>query len=94
MTMRLFNTIAIFDVYIVAGNEQTARDTLINAIASGDLKPSETTATESRFDRSIRQGYRDERPFIAADVSDADYKKKCKGKTTIQIFQHIYEKRG
>jgi hypothetical protein len=91
--MRLYNTIAIFDVYIVAGNNEAARDTLMNAITSGDLKPSEITSTESRFENSIRPGYRNERPFVANDVSDVDFKK-CQGKTTSEIFQHIYTRRG
>jgi hypothetical protein len=91
--MRLYNTIAIFDIYIVAGNNETARDTLMNAIMSGDLKPSEVTATESKMERSIRAGYRNERPFVASDISDDDFKK-CEGKTTIEIFQTIYEKRS
>jgi hypothetical protein len=91
--MRLYNTIAIFDLYIVAGNGETARDTLIDTIKNGYLAPSEITATEAKTERSIRAGYRDERPFVASDVSDDDFAK-CKGKTTIQIFQTIYEKRG
>jgi hypothetical protein len=94
--MKLFNTIAIYDVYIIAESAEAARDTLLAAINGTNeqaLMPNEVTATESKMERSIRAGYRDERPFVAGDVSDADFDK-CKGKTTIQLFEHIYCKRG
>jgi len=91
--VHLFNTIAVFDVYMVANSPEAARDTLIKGIACGDIKPSECTATESKFERSIRTGYRDERPFVASDISDSDFQK-LKGKTTIQAFEMFYSKRG
>lgn len=93
MPMKMFNTIAMFDVYIVAESGEAAREAMLKAIHAGDLTANEATATESQFERSIRQGYRDEKPFVAEDVSDADFKK-ILGKTTIEIFRALYTKRG
>jgi len=91
--VRLYNTIAIYDVYVVAENNDTARETLISAISSGDIKPTEATAVEIVRAGAIRKGFADERPFVAVDVSEADYKS-IAGKTTIEIFNHVYTKRG
>ena len=98
--MKLFNTIAVFDTYIVAEDAQSARDTLLSIIYGNKhhspeihVPPNEITATEARMERSIRPSCQTERPFIGDDVSDADFKK-CQGKTTIEIFEHIYTKRG
>jgi hypothetical protein len=90
--MKLYNTIAIYDVYTVAESNETAREALLAAIAEG-LKPSESTATETVREGAIRQGFREERPFVAADVSEVDFNR-CKGKTTAQMFELLYLKRG
>lgn len=89
----MFNTIAIYDVYIVADSAETAHGTLLKAIHAGDLQPSEHTTTEVTFERNIRNGYRDEKPFVGDDISDKDFKA-IQGKTTLAIFHHIYSKRG
>jgi hypothetical protein len=93
--MKLFNTIAIYDVYIVAESHEAARAQLLAAIGSSanDLQPTEITATETVREGAIRKGFSDERPFVALDVSDDDFKK-IAGKTTAEIFAHIYTKRG
>ncbi len=88
--MKLFNAIAIFDVYVVAESSEKAREALLAAIIDG-TKPMEITATETVRESSIRSGFREERPFVAADISDADFTK-CKGKTTAQLFAQIYTK--
>jgi hypothetical protein len=93
VSMRLYNTIAIYDVYIVAESSDTARETLISAISSGEIKPTESTAVEIVRAGAIRKGFADERPFVAVDVSENDYTS-IAGKTTLQIFEHIYTKRG
>jgi len=93
--VRLYNTIAIYDVYIVAESAEAARAQLLAAIGSAvsDLQPTEMTSTETVREGAIRRGFRDERPFVALDVSDDDFKK-IAGKTTAEIFAHIYTKRG
>lgn len=88
--MKLYNTIAIFDVYIVAESGEAAREALLASIKEG-TKPSEVTATETVRETAIRSGFREERPFVAGDVSDEDFEK-CKGKTTAQVFQDLYTK--
>jgi len=88
--VKLYNTIAIFDVYTVAESNEAARDALLAAIANGQ-KPSEITATETLRESAVRQGFRDERPFVGDDVSDADFQK-LKGKTTAQAYEMLYTK--
>lgn len=94
--MKLFNAIAIFDVCVVAESSEKAREALLEAInppspETEPLMPMEITATEIMRENAIRSGFRDERPFVAADISDADFEK-CKGKTTAQIYAQIYTK--
>lgn len=93
--MRLFNAIAVFDCYVVAETSEEARCALLRWIADGGEEfppaPSEGVATEAGREQSIRASWRDQRPLVAADVSDADFKK-LEGKTTIEIFQSIYTK--
>jgi hypothetical protein len=93
--MKLYNTIAIYDVYVVAESAEAARAQLLAAIGgtTTDLQPTEMTSTETVREGAIRRGFRDERPFVALDVSDDDFKK-IAGKTTAEIFAHIYTKRG
>jgi hypothetical protein len=94
--MKLFNVIAIFDTYLVAESSESARDALLKLISGGAdvaIYPDEITSTESKMERSIRPGCYNDRPFLADDVSDDDFKK-CRGKTTIQIFNTIYKKQG
>ena len=88
--MKLFNAIAIFDVYVVAESSEKAREALLAAIIDG-TKPMEITATETVRESSIRSGFREEPPYVAADISDADFNK-CKGKTTAQLYAQIYTK--
>jgi len=90
--MKLFNTIAIFDVYAVAETSEKARDGLLAWIAEG-AAPREIVAVETSREGSIRESWRAQKPIVADDVSDADFKK-LEGKTTIEIFEHIYTKRG
>lgn len=92
--MKLFNTIAIWDVYCVAETGEEARKALLNFIAHGDeCTPSECVATETSREVAIRNAWREQRPIVASDVSDDDFKK-LEGRTTIQIFERIYTKRG
>ena len=92
--MKLFNAIAIFDVYVVAESSESARAALlaaIGAVSDGDVAPMEITATEALRENAIRESWREERPFVAMDVSDDDFKK-CAGKTTFEMFKLIYTK--
>ena len=90
--LRLYNTIAIFDVYVVSRSSKTAREALINAISSGDIEPTEITATEIRRQESIRSSWLDQPPFIADDVTEAEFEK-LRGITTSAAFTRFYEKR-
>lgn len=89
--MKLYNAIAIFDVYIVAESGEAARDALLACILADELKPSEVVAVETTRESAIRASWRDEKPPVAADVSDGDFAK-IKGHTTAEIFGRLYTK--
>ena len=91
--MRLYNAIAIYDVYVIAESGESAREALLATIQNdADFKPSEVVATESMREGAVRESWQGEKPVVAADVSDEDFTS-IKGKTTIEIFQHLYLKR-
>ena len=89
--MRLFNTIVIFDVYTVANDAEEARKAVVAAIAEG-ASPTEITALEAKFESNIRASWRDQKPFVAADVSDEDFEKRVKGSTTFDLWKRLYTK--
>jgi len=91
--MRLFNTIAVFDVFVVANTGDSAREALLAWIHDETLEPNEIVAVEVSRSAAIRAACRELSPIVAADVSDSEYAEVL-GKTTIEIFQYIYEKRG
>jgi hypothetical protein len=84
--------IAIWDCYITAESGEEARKALLAWIATGE-PPSEIVAVETNREGAIRDSWRDQKPLVAADVSDADFKK-LEGKTTIEIFKQIYTKQS
>ena len=90
--MRLYNAIIIHDVYVTAESSEKAREAVLAWIAEG-ATPSESVAYEANREGAIRQSWRDQRPLVAGDVSDEDFEA-IKGKTTLEIFEHIYTKRG
>lgn len=90
--MRLYNTIAIYDVYHVARSGEAARQALLEGIASGDIKPMEVTATESKMANSIRASWVDQPPFIASDITDEEFES-LKGITTSRAFERFYQRR-
>jgi hypothetical protein len=89
--VKLYNTIAIFDVYIVAESNEKAREALLGFISEGG-PPSEIVAVETNREAAIRDAWREQNPMVAIDVSEADFRQ-LKGKTTIEIFEKIYTKR-
>jgi hypothetical protein len=91
--MKIFNTIVLYDTYVVANSAEEARKALKDWIHEG-LNPSEEKAMEARDERNIRQSWRDQKPLVGGDVSDDDFEKHIKGHTTVEVFQHIYTKRG
>jgi hypothetical protein len=90
--MKLWNVIAVWDCFAVAETSEAARESLLAWIAEG-MKPSEIVGIETVRENSIRDSWREQKPLVGADVSDADFKK-IEGKTALEIFQHIYTKRG
>lgn len=90
--MKLYNAVVVWDIFVVAESSASARTTALNWI-QGDEKPtpSEQVGLEAREDRNVRQAWRDEKPLVADDISDADFAT-LKGKTTIEAFKLIYTK--
>lgn len=91
-TVKLFNAIDLFDVYVVANSPEEARACLLDWIRNHELPPSETKAMEARDERNIRQSWREAKPLVAADITDAEFEKHIKGHSTVEIWQHIYTK--
>ena len=91
--MKLFNTILVWDVYVVAESEEAARAAAYALITATDdpLKSAEETAIEAREERNIRTKWRDERPIVGADVSDDDFEM-LKGKTVVEAHAMLYRK--
>jgi hypothetical protein len=88
--MKVFNAIAIYDVYVIAETSEAAREALLVHIAEG-MEPSEIVGVEANREPAIRASWREQKPLVGADVSDADFET-LKGKTTIQVYQDIYTK--
>jgi hypothetical protein len=93
VALQIFNSIAIFDVYIIAESPEEARTALIDLIRdkADPIDPSEQTAREARNEREIRASQRDKKPFVGPLVSDADFEK-IKGKTVFEMFNQLYTK--
>jgi len=89
--VKLYNTIAIWDCYVVAESSEKAREALLGLISEGDA-PSEIVATEANREATIRAAWRERKPMVAIDISETDFRQ-LKGKTTIEIFEKIYTKR-
>jgi hypothetical protein len=90
--LRLYNTIVVVDVYTIAKSPEAAREALLAAIASGDAKPTEAVAKEVTMANSIRNSWLEEKPFVAADITDEEFET-LKGITTGSAFEKFYLKR-
>lgn len=89
--MRLWNTIIVYDVYALAETPEKAREVIMAAINGGELQPSDQNAIPVNHERSIRESWKEQRPFVGEDVSDKDFES-IKGKNTLEIFQMIFSK--
>lgn len=89
--MKVWNVIVVHDVYAIAETPEAARASIIAAIASGEIEITEQNAIPVNHERSIRETWRDQKPFVGDDVSDADFET-LKGKTTLEIFKMIMTK--
>ena len=89
--MKLFNVVKAWDVYVAAESEEEALKALAAHIRTEGLRVSEETAIEVREERNVRAAWRDEKPLVADDVSDADFDR-LKGKTTIELFEILHKR--
>lgn len=91
--LKLFNVITIWDVYVVAKDEEAAKEVVRQWAQSGELPPSSEAVLETRENRQIRGEWLDQKPLIGNDLSDEEFAS-LKGKTTLQAFERFYSKRG
>lgn len=91
--LRLFNAIVIFDDYVVAKSSEAAREALLAAIASSDVTPMEIVAKETTMANSIRSSKTDDKPLVAADVTDEEFET-LKGITNSAAFERFYTRRS
>jgi hypothetical protein len=87
--VKLFNTIVVWDVYVLAENEYDARAGALANIVDG-LKPSEQVARDVG-NRPVRAAWEREPPLVGPAVSDADFAK-IKGKTTQDVWDALNKK--
>lgn len=87
--MKLYNVIMQVDVYVVAESADDARATIKKWMQTSECKPTEEVALETRFERNIRQSWRDQRPLIGDAVPDASFNK-MKGKTVLDAWKMLY----
>lgn len=90
MSLKLFNSIAIFDMWIVAHDAASAKQALLEWMRDPTSFPNEVTCTETQRANSIRAGWRDQSPLVAGDVTDAEFESQVKGNNTIQMYEKIY----
>jgi len=88
--MKLYNAIAIFDVYVVAESGEDARHALLGLITEGE-PPSEIVAVETVRENAIRESWRDQSPFVAEKIPEDGFAQ-LKGKSTAEVFRLLYAK--
>ncbi len=91
--LKLYNTIVIFDDYVVAKSGEEARAALIAGIADGSVQPMEAVAKEVTMKNSIRTSMVEGKPLIASDVTDAEFDT-LKGITNSAAFEKFYMRRS
>jgi hypothetical protein len=94
--MKLYQTIAIFDVVVAAQNETDARLTLAKWLHGFNgtveiLAPNELTAREIRNEREIRSAMVSAKPIVGELVTDDEFEQ-LKGRTNIEVFKNLYTK--
>lgn len=88
--MKLYNTVIVFDVFVVAETPEAAREAALGALRE-DLAPSEQVATEVTRPNTIRAAWANQPPFVAADVTDADFAT-LQAKDTAAVYAQLYTK--
>lgn len=86
-SIQLFNTVVQFDIYIAAHSKEEAEAAVLAAIQQGE-KPMEVFSYAILNPRDIRNDWREERPLVAAEVSDEEWQP-FTGKTTHDFFMSV-----
>lgn len=89
--MRVYNTIVIFDVYTVGRSPEACRETILDAIKAGTIQPTEIVAKEITMQNSIRASWVDQKPWVAADITDTEFEQ-IKELTTLQAWDAFYKR--
>jgi hypothetical protein len=95
--MKLYQTIAIFDVIVAAKDETDARETLRNWLhgyrcTEDPLAPNELVGKEIHEEREIRLAMRDAKPLVGEKLTEAEFNS-LKSKTNAELFTKLYLKR-
>jgi hypothetical protein len=85
--LKLHNTIVTWDVYCFSYGHEPALIAVMELIRAGELNATHMKALEQHV-APISPKFRDERPIVAADVSDEDFET-LKGLTTQQAYELI-----
>jgi len=91
MALGIYNTIIVYDVYVVAESPEAARAAALELITSDALPPSEQMVLAVAKEAQIRAAWRGESPIVGADVSDADFER-VKGKTVLDAYNMLHTK--
>lgn len=87
---KMFNVIVTWDVYAVANEGQSAEAAVLELIKSGEISATHRKALPMKVS-PVREAWRDERPIVGDDVSDADFAR-LRGKTTQQAYELLTKK--
>lgn len=91
--LRLYNTIVIYDDYVIAKSNESARTTLEATILAGEIAPTESIAKEVTMANSIRSSKTEGKPLVAGDVTDEEFET-LRGITNSASFERFYLRRS
>ena len=83
--LHLVNVIVVFDAYVVAHSPEEAKAALIELIQQGEPPTSVVHFDKIARIEDIRSDWKDQKPIVAAPVTDQEYEKYL-GSTTEEFF--------
>lgn len=90
--MKLRNVLLQYDLWIVCNDEDNEKEIALGIVQGGE-PPSEMVTYTIRTERDLPNRVRDERPLVAATISDEAYRP-YEGSTIHQIYERLYTKKA
>jgi len=90
--VKLRNVLVQYDLWIVCHDEDNEDEIALSIVRDGE-PPNEIVHYTIRHERDLPSRVRDERPLVAATITDADYKP-FTGSTIQEIFQKLCTKQA